>query len=110
MAWEYWSPAPPPDPARHDTDPRIVLADRDVRLTAALVPGFDGMHEQGARIPREDASAMGLDMRSDVLGAHYGVPSYRKYLAADDMRIGVRVAPARPPGAPAQVPSRGAGW
>jgi sulfotransferase family protein len=86
MAWEYWSPAPPPDPARHDTDPRIVLADRDVRLTAALVPGFDGMHEQGARIPREDASAMGLDVRSDVLGAHYGVPSYRKYLAADDMR------------------------
>ena len=86
MAWEYWSPAPPPDPAHHDTDPRIVLADRDVRLTAALVPGFDGMHEQGARIPREDASAMGLDMRSDVLGAHYGVPSYRKYLAADDMR------------------------
>jgi hypothetical protein len=86
MAWEYWSPAPPPDPERHDSDPRIVLADRDVRLTAALVPGFDGVHEQGARIPREDASAMGLDMRSDVLGAHYGVPSYRKYLTADDMR------------------------
>jgi hypothetical protein len=86
MAWEYWSPAPSPDPRRHDTDPRIVLADRDVRLTAALVPGFDGMHEQGARIPREDASAMGLDLRSDVLGAHYGVPSYRKLLEADDMR------------------------
>jgi hypothetical protein len=44
------------------------------------------MHEQGARIPREDASAMGLDLRSDVLGAHYPVESYRKYLAADDMR------------------------
>jgi hypothetical protein len=86
MAWEYWSPAPPPEPRRHDTDPRIVLADRDVRLTAALVPGFDGMHEQGARIPREDASAMGLDLRSDVLAAHYGVPSYRKLLDADDMR------------------------
>jgi hypothetical protein len=29
---------------------------------------------------------MGLDLRSDVLGAHYPVESYRKYLAADDMR------------------------
>ena len=90
MAWEYWSPAPVPDPASHGSDPRIALADRDVRLTAALVPAFDGMHEQGARIPREDGSAMGLDLRSDLLGAHYGVPSYREYLAADDMRSAYR--------------------
>ncbi len=86
MAWEYWSPAPPPDPDTWEDDPRVPLAGRDVRLTAALAPGFDGMHEQGARIPREDASAMGLDLRSDVLGAHYQVESYRKLLAADDMR------------------------
>jgi hypothetical protein len=86
LAWEYWSPAPAPEPERLDSDPRIALADRDVRLTAALVPSFDGMHEQGARIPREDGSAMGVDLRSDLLGAHYGVPSYRAYLAADDLR------------------------
>jgi hypothetical protein len=86
MAWEYWSPAPPPDPSTHDSDPRIALANDDVRLSAALVPGFDGMHEQGARIPREDGSAMGLDLRSDLLPAHYGVPSYREHLASDDMR------------------------
>jgi hypothetical protein len=86
MAWEYWSPAPPPETATADTDPRIALAGRDVRMTAALAPSFDGMHEQGARIPREDSSAMGLDLRSDVLWAHYPVDSYRKLLAADDMR------------------------
>lgn len=86
MAWEYWSPAPPPDPSTAETDPRIPLAGRDVRLSAALAPSFDGMHEQGARIPREDSSAMGLDLRTDVIGAHYPVESYRKYLAADDMR------------------------
>ena len=86
MAWEYWSPAPVPHPSSHATDPRIALANRDVRLTAALVPAFDGMHEQGARIPREDGSAMGLDLRSDLIPAHYGVSSYAKYLAADDMR------------------------
>jgi hypothetical protein len=86
MAWEYWSPAPPPEPSTCDDDPRIPLANRDVRLTAALAPAFDGMHEQGARIPREDGSAMGVDLRSDLLGAHYPVASYSKYLAADDMR------------------------
>jgi hypothetical protein len=86
MAWEYWSPAPPPDPRARDADVRIPLADRDVRLTAALAPAFDGMHEQGARIPREDASAMGVDLRSDVLALHYPMPSYSRFLAADDMR------------------------
>jgi hypothetical protein len=86
MAWEYWSPAPPPRPVTYDDDPRIPLADRDVRLTAALAPMFDGMHEQGARIPREDGSAMGVDLRSDLLGAHYPVRSFSDYLAADDMR------------------------
>jgi hypothetical protein len=86
MAWEYWSPAPPPHPDTWRDDPRVPLAGFDVRLTAALAPSFDGMHEQGAKIPREDSSAMGLDLRSDVLGAHYPVESYRKLLAADDMR------------------------
>src|SRR5690606_34491992 len=33
MAWEYWAPAPPPRPETVDHDPRIPLADRDVRLT-----------------------------------------------------------------------------
>lgn len=84
LAWEYWSPAPVPSPD-HDDDPRLPLADRDVRLSAALAPMFDGMHEQGARIPREDASAMLVDLRSDVLGTHYGVPSYRAWLASCDM-------------------------
>ena len=86
MAWEYWSPAPPPRPETAAADPRIPLAERDVRLTAALAPAFDGMHEQGARIPREDSSAMGLDLRSDVLATHYSTPSYARLLAADDFR------------------------
>ncbi len=86
VAWEYWSPAPPPRPELGDADPRVALADRDVRLSAALAPMFDGMHEQGAKIPREDASAMNLDLRSDVLATHYGVPSYRVWLADCDMR------------------------
>ncbi len=85
MAWEYWWPAPPPNPD-DDADPRIALADRDVRLSAALAPAFDGMHQQGARVPREDPSAMVMSFRSDVLAAHYPTPSYRDWLASCDMR------------------------
>ena len=88
LAWEYWAPAPPPSIDTIAVDPRIPLAGRDVRMSAALAPMFDGMHEQGALLPREDASAMGIDMRSDVLGAHYGVPSYREWMATCDMTSG----------------------
>jgi hypothetical protein len=85
LAWEYWWPAPPADPA-DDDDPRIPLANRDVRLSASLAPAFDGMHEQGARVPREDPSAMLISFRSDVLAAHYPTPSYGAWLARCDMR------------------------
>ena len=86
LAWEYWWPAPPPDPEADIDDPRIPLADRDVRLSAALNPSFDGMHVQGARVPREDPSAMLMTFRSDVLAAHYPTPSYGRWLATCDMR------------------------
>ncbi|MCU1368779.1 MAG: hypothetical protein JWN39_4418 [Ilumatobacteraceae bacterium] len=89
LAWEYWWPAPPPTPnADGETvdDPRIPLADRDVRLSASLNPSFDGMHVQGARVPREDPSAMLMTFRSDVLAAHYPTPSYGAWLATCDMR------------------------
>ena len=88
LAWEYWWPAPPPVPGSVATatdEPRIALADRDVRLSAALNPSFDGMHMQGARVPREDPSAMLMSFRSDVLAAHYPTPSYARWLATCDM-------------------------
>jgi len=85
LAWEYWWPAPPPRDGDQN-DPRIPLADRDVRLSAALNPSFDGMHTQGARVPREDPSAMLMSFRSDVLAAHYPTPTYARWLAQCDMR------------------------
>ncbi len=86
LAWQVWQPTPPPGPPPWDDDPRRPLADRDVRLSAALDPAFDGMHEQGADLPREDGSLMGVDLRSDLLYAHYPIPSYARWLFADDHR------------------------
>lgn len=88
LAWEYWCPTPPPLPATAMNDPRIPLANRDVRLSAALAPGFDGMHEQGALLPREDGSAMNIDMRGDPLVAHYPVPSFAAWFHEADHTSG----------------------
>lgn len=85
LAWEYWWPAPPPEPGSLD-DPRIPPANRDVRLSASLAPQFDGIHEQGALVPREDPSAMLPSLRSDVLWTHYPVPSYAAWLLEHGMR------------------------
>ena len=87
LAWEYWCPTPSVPPGSTD-DPRIALANRDVRLSAALAPGFDGMHEQGAFLPREDGSAMSIDMRGDPLVAHYPVPSFAAWFHAADHTSG----------------------
>ena len=57
---------------------------------AALNPSFDGMHTQGARVPREDPSAMLMTFRSDVLAAHYPTPAYGRWLATCDMRPAYR--------------------
>jgi hypothetical protein len=85
MAWELWAPAPAPRPESHAAgDPRIRMAERDVRFSAALAPGFDGIHEQGAQLPRECMSSMAHDFRSDVFGAWFGVPSYRHFLDRTD--------------------------
>ena len=70
LAWEYWSPAPSPQPATWASDPRIASANRDLRIAASLSPGLDGIHEQGALLPREDGTATMPCFRSDVYGAH----------------------------------------
>lgn len=82
LAYEFWRPTPPPtgDP----DDPRIAAADLDVRLTAALSPGFDGIHEQGGLLPRECPHAMAHDFRADIFGGHYWVPSYEEWLTHTD--------------------------
>jgi hypothetical protein len=86
LAYEYWAPVSP----GVAPDPRIPIANADVRLSAALNPGFDGIHEQGALLPREDGSALGMDLRGDLPPTHYGLPSYAAWLASCDMTSGYR--------------------
>jgi 8-oxo-dGTP pyrophosphatase MutT (NUDIX family) len=84
--WELLRPVPPPDPATRDRDPRILLADEELRLPQVVVSGIVAMHEYGGRMPKECISAMSWEFRSEEFTARYRVPTYSAWLAACDMR------------------------
>ena len=83
--WELLRPVPPPDPATGTDDPRIALADRELRLPAVVVGGLDAIHVYGGRMPKECVSSMSFVLRSEEFTARYHVPSYANWLFACDM-------------------------
>jgi hypothetical protein len=84
--WELLRPVPPPDPVTFADDPRIALADRELRLPTVVVDGLDAIHVYGGRMPKECLSAMSFELRSEEFTARYHVPSYADWLFACDMR------------------------
>ncbi|MFP8875446.1 MAG: sulfotransferase [Myxococcota bacterium] len=86
--WELLRPVPPPDPdpARFAADPRIALADRELRMPQTVVSGLLSIHPYGGRMPKECLSAMTFSFRSEEFTARYHVPSYEAWLQACDMR------------------------
>jgi hypothetical protein len=83
--WELLRPVPPPDPQHLDDDPRIELADRELRAPAMVVEGLDAIHVYGGRMPKECLSAMSFEFRSEEFTARYHVPSYARWLFSCDM-------------------------
>jgi len=97
LGWELLWPVPPPAPAApangtDDTademadDPRIALAEEELRAFAAVRQNLDAIHEYGARNPKECLSAMSFAFRSEEFTARYRVPSYATWLRACDMK------------------------
>jgi hypothetical protein len=86
--WELLRPVPPPspDPEEFAADPRIPLADRELRLPAVVVEGLDAIHVYGGRMPKECLSSMSFELRSEEFTARYRMPSYVAWLAQCDMR------------------------
>ena len=86
--WELLRPVPPPspDPAEFDADPRIPLADRELRLPGLVVDGLDAIHVYGGRQPKECLSAMSFAFQSEEFTTRYHVPSYADWLARSDFR------------------------
>jgi hypothetical protein len=86
--WELLRPVPPPapEPDAFAADPRIPLADRELRLPAIVVDGLDAIHVYGGRQPKEDLSSMSFEFRSEEFTTRYDVPTYIDWLAGCDMR------------------------
>jgi hypothetical protein len=85
VGWELLRPVPPPDPAHRDDDPRIALADRELRAPAMVVDELDAIHVYGGTMPKECLSAMSFELRSEEFTARYHVPSYADWLYSCDM-------------------------
>lgn len=83
--WESISPAPPPDPATYDTDPRIAMAAEQISLIDEMAPKFKSMLPSSPTGPTECLQLMALDFRSPMFAALGDNRHYDAWLAECDM-------------------------
>ena len=101
--WELLRPVPPPDPTSFPDPARVALADRELRMPALATGTLDTIHEYGGRMHKECVSSMSFVFRSEEFTARYHVPSYAALARHVRHDARVRLAPARPAGAPAPL-------
>jgi len=64
LSWETNEPAPAPDPAAHDIDPRIKKGDKIWALLYFVAPFMRAIHESGGKYPEECFFLMNNDLIS----------------------------------------------
>ncbi|WP_406281057.1 sulfotransferase family protein [Embleya sp. NBC_00896] len=84
--WEFLRPVPPPEPRTRAVDPRIALAEREIRFITAAVPVMDAIHDKSGTLPKECISAHALAFRSEDFTGQFAIPGYAAWLAECDMR------------------------
>jgi hypothetical protein len=85
LAWESKAPTPPPDPATHDTDPRIAEMAAEMSLIDHMAPKFKTMLPSAPAGPTECLQIMALDFRSAMFGALGDNRRYDDWLLGCDM-------------------------
>jgi hypothetical protein len=90
LSWEALHPCPPPTEEGYEDDPRIRIADREVKLWERIAPIYRTMHENGARVPQECIYLTAHEFASDLLSGNYAVPSYAAWLGKADLRVAYR--------------------
>lgn len=83
--WETNSPAPPPEPATYDTDPRIAEAAASIALIDEMAPKFKTMLPTSPTGPNECLQILALDFRSAMFGALGDNRRYDAWLDGCDM-------------------------
>jgi hypothetical protein len=74
------NPAPPPERATYETDPRIAIMQRHMDLRDQVTPRMKQMLPSTATSPVEDQLTMGYDFKSQIFQASYRIPTYVNWL------------------------------
>jgi hypothetical protein len=83
--WESMYPSPPPERARHRTDPRIGWAEKQLRWFHRLNPDFRKIHPLAARLPDECLIITSHSFLSFQFQTSHRVPSYQRWLEGLDL-------------------------
>jgi hypothetical protein len=86
MTWEVMNVWPPPERASYGSDPRIRESERHLAGIDRLLPRFKRMHPMGALLPQECVALMCHDFASLQYHTTYKVPTYQRWLDAQDGR------------------------
>jgi hypothetical protein len=86
LVWELLHPSPPPERATFETDPRIALTARELKMLDLLMPDFKTVHLIDARLPQECIAITSHDFRSHVFESMYAVSTYRAWYDREDKR------------------------
>jgi len=85
LGWEFLRPVPPPAFETYDNDPRIELADAELRGPQLVTGGLDAIHAYAGRMNKECLSAMSFAFRGEEFISRYNTPSYIDWLQSCDM-------------------------
>ena len=66
LTWETARPLPPPETATYGNDPRIALAEQDLKRVDQLLPQFKTMHPMGAERAQECVTMTSHDFTSMI--------------------------------------------
>ncbi|MGZ3419946.1 MAG: sulfotransferase family protein [Polyangiales bacterium] len=84
--WELLWPAPPPDPAHREDDPRIARAEEFLRADYAKAPEFLLVHERTARGPGHCHWLFGQTFVDKIVySAPLTGPDYQRYISSIDV-------------------------
>ena len=85
LGWEMLYPSPPPRRSLSGRDPRIGMADRQIRWFHRLAPEFQKIHPTGALLPEECLVITSHCFESFQFQTMYEVPSYETWLESRDL-------------------------
>lgn len=85
LCWEVVSPSPPPDPATHDSDPRIATTERGLSGFYRQLPSFASIHMTHARGPDECVHLLANSLRFPSFHSCSDTPEYDEWLDGQDM-------------------------